>query len=100
MTLKEFYKSGQIEIGYICGANLILEQYNPDTEVNICPNLEICIDNENCIYSKDNSNNWVVGVDLDIENDIAVNINVDININKVKNIIYSKLSEMIFKIDF
>lgn len=39
MTLKEFYKSGQI--GYICG-----------------------------------------------------------DINKVKNIIYSKLSEMIFKIDF
>lgn len=98
MTLKEFYKSGQI--GYICGANLILEQYNPNTEVNICPNLEICIDTENCIYSKDNPNNWVVGVDLDIDNNIAVNINVDININKVKNIIYSKLSEMIFKIDF
>lgn len=99
MTLKEFYKSGQI--GYICGANLnlILEQYNSDTEVNICPNLEICIDNDG-IYSKDNPNNWVVGVELDIENDIAVNINVDIDINKVKNIIYSKLGEMIFKIDF
>lgn len=98
MILKEFYQSSQS--GYLCGANLILEQYNPDTEVNICPNLEIYADNENCICSKDNPNNWIVGVEIDIENDIAVNINIDININKVKNIIYSKLGEMIFKIDF
>lgn len=98
MTLKEFYKSEQA--GYFWDANLILEQYNPDTEVNICPNLEMYADNENCICSKSNSNNWVIGVEIDIENDIAVNINVDININKVKNIIYSKLGEIIFKIDF
>lgn len=98
MTLKEFYKNNPE--GYFCDANLILEQYEPNTEVNVCPNLEIYADNENCICSKNNLNNWVIGVEIDIENDIAVNINVDININKVKNIIYSKLGEMIFKIDF